>query len=132
MQKNKNTPQRPFFLSILCVIVFVYSALFILMFISVVLFHNWITTILNDFLSGEGFNDQFIFILSLAGTLLYGLSFLGAYFIWKLKRFGFYLYALSSIALITAPYFFNLGSIISSIILIVLILSFALYYKKLN
>lgn len=124
--------QRPFFLSILCVIVFVYSALFILMFLSVVLFHNWITTILNDFLSGEGFNDQFIFTLSLAGTLLYGLSFLGAYFIWKLKRFGFYLYTLSSIALITVPYFFNLGSIISSIILIVLILSFALYYRKLN
>lgn len=130
--ENKKITQRPFFLSILCVIVFVYSTLFIFLFLSGGIFNNWITTVLNDFLNDDLYEKQFILILSVSGLILYSLSFIGALFIWKLKRIGFYVYSLSSIALIIIPFYYNIGSWISSIILILMILSFAIYFRKLG
>lgn len=129
--ENKKIIQRPFFLSILCVIVFVYSTLFILLFLSGGIFNNWITTVLNDFLNDDLYEKQFILTLSVSGLVLYSLSFISALLIWRLKRIGFYLYSLSSLALIIIPFFFNLGSWISSGILILMILSFAIYFRKL-
>ena len=129
--ENKKIIQRPFFLSILCVIVFVYSTLFILLFLSGAIFNNWITSVLNDFLNDDLYEKQFILILSVSGLVLYSLSFISVLFIWRLKRLGFYIYASSSIALIIIPFFFNLGSLISSVILMLMILAFAIYFRKL-
>ena len=42
--------QRPVFLSILCIIVFVYSGFFILLFISGVIYNNRIEETLNEFI----------------------------------------------------------------------------------
>jgi len=124
--------QRPFFLSILCVAVFVYSGLFTLLFLTGIIFNKWFTTILNDFLPERNFKSTLILLLNLSGVILYGLSFLGAFYIWKLKRRGFYIYLVSTIILIVAPYFIGLGSTINTIIFLLLILLLGIYYRKLH
>lgn len=130
--ENKKDIQRSFFLSILCVVVFVYSTLFILLFLSGIIFNNWITSVLNDFLNDDIYKKQFILGFSATGSFLYGLSFAGAFLIWRLKRFGFYIYTFSSIALIIIPFIFNLESWVSSVILILMIFAFASFFKKLG
>ena len=91
MEENDNLipeNKRPFFLSILCFSVFVYSAVFILIFLATALFNNWIYYVLNDYLPENGVEKSVILWLSLTGIVLYGGSFFGAFLIWRMKRAG--------------------------------------------
>ena len=131
-QEIKSNVHRPFFLSILCVAIFSYSTLFILLFLAGTLYNGWITKVLNDFLLDGEVHPDSILILSLAGIFLYSLSFMGAFYIWKLKRKGFYIYLISSLLIISLPYLFHFGNLISTIVLLVLIVLILLHFKKLN
>lgn len=131
-QEVKSGIHRPFFLSILCVAIFSYSTLFFLLFLAGILFNSWITNVLNDFLTDGYVQQSFILILSLVGLLLYSMSFLGAFLIWKLQRKGFYIFLISSFLIIFLPYLFQFGNVISSIVLLILILLILMYYKKLR
>jgi len=124
--------QRPFFLSILCVAIFSYSTLFILLFLTAVLFNSWITNVLNDFLTIGEVKQSSILLLSLVGIVLYSLSFYSAFLIWKLKRRGFFIFLISSILLVVVPYLFQFGNVISAIVLLLLAALILLHYRKLN
>jgi len=124
--------QRPFFLSILCVAIFSYSTLFILIFLTGVLFNSWITNVLNDFLIEGEVERNSILLFSITGIILYSLSFYGAFIIWKLKRNGFYIFLTSSFLIIFLPYLFHFGNLISGVVLLMLILLILMYYRKLH
>ncbi len=124
--------QRPFFLSILCVVIFSYSTIFIILFLNGILFNNWISKVLNDFLQVGEVQQNSILMLSFVGVLLYSLSFFGAYLIWKLKRNGFYIFLISSCLIILLPYLFHFGNIISVIVLLVLVSLILMYFRKLS
>lgn len=124
--------QRPFFLSILCVAIFSYSTLFILLFLTAVLFNSWITNVLNDFLAIGEVQQNSILLLSIIGIILYSLSFYSAFLIWKLKRKGFFMFLISSLLIVSLPYFFNFGNMISAIVLLLLALLILLHFRKLN
>ena len=131
-QEIKSNVHRPFFLSILCVAIFSYSTLFILLFLTGILYNKWITKVLNDFLTVGEVHPNSILILSIVGIILYSLSFLGAFFIWKLKRKGFYFYLISSLLIISLPYLFHFGNVISTIILLSLVVLVLAHFRKLN
>jgi hypothetical protein len=131
-ENNPGVPgnKRPFFLSILCTVVFVYSAVFILIFLSVAVFSNWVWYVLTDFFSEVKIEKSFIFWLSITGLALYILSFTGAFFIWKMKRLGFYIYAASSFAIAIIPFIFGLGSVINVIVFGALIFCMGFFFRK--
>jgi len=131
-QEVKSAIHRPFFLSILCVAIFSYSTLFFLLFLTGILFNSWITNVLNDFLTDGHVQQSFILILSMVGLLLYSMSFLGAFLIWKLQRKGFYIFLISSFLIIFLPYLFQFGNVISAIVLLILILLILINNKKLH
>ena len=131
-QEIKSNVQRPFFLSILCVAIFSYSTLFILLFLTGILYNNWITKVLNDFLTVGEVQPISILLLSIVGIILYSLSFLSAFFIWKLKRKGFYFYLISSLLIISLPYLFHFGNVISTIVLLLLVILILAHFRKLN
>ncbi len=131
-QEVKSDVKRPFFLSILCVAIFSYSILFILLFLTGVLFNSWITNVLNDFLTAGEVQGSSILMLSIVGIILYSLTFYGAFLIWKLKRKGFYVYLISSALIILLPYLFRFGNIISAIVLLALIIMILAHFRKLS
>ncbi len=131
-QEIKSNVHRPFFLSILCVAIYSYSTLFILLFLTGILYNKWITKVLNDFLTVGEVHPNSILILSFVGIILYSLSFMGAFFIWKLKRKGFYIYLISSLLIISLPYLFHFGNVISTIVLLLLVVLILAHYRKLN
>ena len=124
--------KRPFFLSILCVATFVYSAFFTLLFLLGLIYNNRLTAILNDFLQEKSFSRMSILLLSFSGVLLFSLSFLGTYFIWKLKRRGLYIYTVSTVIIIIGPYFIGLISHINTIIFLLLIIFFGLFFRRMT
>lgn len=135
MDENQElTPkaQRPFFLSILCVAIFTYSSLFILVFLIAIFFNSWIAGVLNDFLANGNVNHSYLIILSVVGIVLYSMSFYAALLIWKLRRKGFYIFLLSSFLIIAFPYLLHFGNVISAIVLLILNLLILIYYRKLH
>ena len=99
MEENENLipeNKRPFFISILCFSVFVYSAVFILIFLATAIFNNWIYYVLNDYLPENGVEKSVILWLSLTGIVLYCGSFFGAFLIWRMKRAGLYTFLAAS------------------------------------
>jgi hypothetical protein len=124
--------KRPFFLSILCFSVFVYSAVFILLFLAVASFSNWIRHVLIDFFPEAKVEKSTILWLAISGLILYSLSFMGAIFIWRMKRIGFIIYVVASITIASIPFLFGFGSIINAIVFSALIIAFAFFYRKLN
>ena len=131
-QEIKSNVHRPFFLSILCVAIYSYSTLFILLFLTGILYNKWITKVLNDFITVGEVHPNSILTLSFIGIILYSLSFMGAFFIWKLKRKGFYIYLISSLLIISLPYLFHFGNVISTIVLLLLVVLILAHYRKLN
>lgn len=129
-QEVTGNVQRPFFLSILCVAIFSYSTLFVLFFLTGIIFNSWITNVLNDFLNDGGVKQNSILLLSVGGIILYSLSFFGAFLIWKLKRKGFYIFLISSFLIVFLPYLFHFGNIMSAIVLLVLVLFLSTYFRK--
>jgi hypothetical protein len=135
MEENDHTVkeiERPFLLSLLCVVVFVYSVVFMLIFLAVALFNNWIRYVLYDFFPGVKIERPAILWLAISGLILYIFSFTGAVFIWKMKRLGYYIYIFSSLAIACIPFLFGLGSIINVIVFSALITAFAFFLRKLN
>ena len=135
MDENQElTPkaQRPFFLSILCVAIFSYSILFILVFLTGIFFNSWITKVLNDFLADGNVKHTYIIILSIIGIILYSMSFIGVFLIWKLRRKGFYIFLFSSFLIVALPYLFHFGNVVSAIVLLILNLLILIYYRKLH
>jgi hypothetical protein len=123
---------RPFFFSILCVVVFVYSGFFIVFFITAMIFHNWITRVLNDYLPERDITASDILLITITGILLYSLTFFAAILLWKQKRTGLYIYIISSILISGIPFLFGISNIISVIVFAALIVSFIPFYRRLN
>jgi hypothetical protein len=130
IEKQVKDERRPFLLAILCFSVFVYSSVFVLIFSATAIFNNWIYFVLNDYLPDNGINKSIILWLSIAGILLYGGSFLGAFYIWKLKRIGFFLFVLASGLIALIPFLFGFGSTINVIVFSSLITAFLFFYRK--
>lgn len=131
-QELATKKQRPFFLSVLCVTIFTYSTLFVLLFLTGIIFNGWITNVLNDFLTAGKVQPNSILMLSIVGINLYSLSFYAAFLIWKLKRNGLYIFLISSFLIVFLPFLFHFGNIISAIVLLVLISLISMYYRKLR
>ena len=124
--------KRPLLLAMLCFSVFVYSAFFVLLFSAAAVFNNWIYFVWNDFLPENHIEKSAILKLSLVGIFLYAGSFLGAFFIWRLKRIGFYLFLVFSLLIVLFPYFLGFGSIINIFVFSAMTILFLFFYRKFN
>ena len=131
-QELTSKVQRPFFLSILCMAIFAYSTLFVLLFLTGIVFNSWITNVLNDFLADGNVKHSFILIFSILGIVLYSLSFYAAFLIWRMKRKGLYLFIFISFLIVLLPYLFHFGNVMSAIVLFILVLLLSIYFRKMQ
>jgi len=130
--KSERSPARPFFLSILCTVVFVYSGFFILLFSGGIIFNAWITRVLNDYLPERNITSGSVIFICLVLIIFYGLSFFSSYLLWRLKRSGLFLYIASCLCLIVFPVVCGFGNYISAIVFAVLSLALTFHYRRLK
>lgn len=124
--------RRPFFLSILCIAIFVYSGFLSIIFLFAILFKEWVTNTMLDFFPEKTFTSAYILFFSAIGFLITSTSFIGGYFLWKLKKIGFYLYLTSNLIFIFLPFFIGDGNLYSAAILIIILLLILIFIKKLK
>lgn len=124
--------ERPFFLSILCSVVFVYSGFFILLFATGILFNAWITRVLNDYLPERNITSGTVLLICIAFAVLYGLSFFSAFLLWRLKKLGLFLYVGSCLCLAVFPIIGGFGNYIPAIVFTLISIALILYYRRLK
>jgi len=102
------------FLKVLCVLTFIGSGLGFISYGGIGLLFDFITQNLS--LIPDEQNRDLVELTLSAGrlffylnTLLYGFSFTGALYLWKLKKTGFHLYTLSQLLLLILPLAFIKG-----------------------
>jgi len=123
---------RPFFLSVLCFSIFIYSGFIGLLFLFSLIFNSWITQTLIEFFPERSLSNTLVFLLSLAFFITSILNFMGAYFLWKMKRAGFYYLLIGTLIFIMLPYILGYGNLVSSAILLIVVLLVSVYYRKLR
>jgi hypothetical protein len=124
--------RKPWILSLLCIVFFVHSAFLALLFLSGVFYNSWLTEVINNYVEGKTFGNSQILIFCLIWFLLYGVSFIGTWYLWQMKKKGLYILSISVLSILVYTYFIGAGSLFNSVIYVVLLLFPALYYRKLN
>ena len=126
------TTKKPFILSLLCIVFFVHSAIMALLFLSGMIFNSWLTEVVNNYSERRSFGNTQILIFSIIGFLLYGVSFIGTWYLWKMKKKGLLILSISVFLILASTYIIGAGSLTNSIIYVFLLLFLTLSYRKLN
>jgi hypothetical protein len=126
------TTKKPFMLSLLCIVFFVHSAIMALLFLTGMIFNSWLTEVVNNYSERGSFGNTQILIFSIIGFSLYGVSFIGTWHLWKMKKKGLLILSISVFLILASTYFIGAGSLTNSIIYVFLLLFLTFFYRKLN
>ena len=124
--------KRPFLLSVICIALFVYTGVLSLIFLLALVFNGWMHETVNGFFPEQEIDPMQILLIGSAGFFLNGLAFFAVLSMWRLKRYGLYLFVLSSFLVFLVPYFLGYGNAQSLLIIGVFNLLLFLFYSKFN
>jgi hypothetical protein len=121
---------RPFLLSLICIFSFVFFGMIGCLFLISVFYSGWITDVVNQYILSGIYSKTQILMITIGGLFLHAIAFAGVIQIWNLKKTGYFLFTIST--LITAIYhLFNHTIPFSyTLLYIVLIILFGLFYGK--
>jgi hypothetical protein len=133
-----NTPQRPVFLTVLCILTFISSGMGGLSALTTPLFADVMVDLVNaSKLFDDALKPQIIGMLKagwgyyMATFILAACSFTGAVLMWNLRKAGFHFYTLANLGLLFIPTLFlgvtaGIENVISSLLFIGM---YAIYLK---
>ncbi len=136
-EKNKDVipaekPSRPILLSLLCVFSFVFSAIVSILFLVSVFYSGRLTSVINQYMPDDNQSGMKVFLICFGGFALHAVSFAGTFLIWRLKKTGYYLLSSSSLLIAGYQLFHPKISTSVTLIYIVSILLFGLFFRKLR
>jgi hypothetical protein len=97
--KKKN---RPLGLSLLLIFSFVYNGLLMIVMVAGLIFPDIVQNILQQYYKQIYISGTAAILFTLAGLIVFGISFLGLILLWRYKRRGFTYYALAQVILLFA------------------------------
>lgn len=89
-------------------------------------------SLLNTYLAGATLNTSGVFLIIASLFIVYACAFAGILLMWRLRRKGFYLFVGAVLILGVFQLFSNDFSFLSTTILIILLLFFSLFFRKLH
>lgn len=122
---------RPFIVSIVCIAFFVYSGLNALIFFFSIIFNSWISETLSDYFPEKDIEQINILVISIVAFGLNALSFLGTWYIWNMRKKGFYILSAFSFLFLIFPFLLGYGSWLSLLILSIPLGIFLIYFRRL-
>jgi len=99
---DEQKKSRPLGLSLLLIFSFVYNGLLMLVMIAGLFFPDIVQNILQQYYKQIYISGTAAILFTLAGTIVFGISFLGLILLWRYKRRGFTYYALAQAILLFA------------------------------
>jgi hypothetical protein len=125
--------QRSLGLSVLLIFSFVYNGLLLIVLILGLFSTQVVQNILQQYYRQVYISSFTTFIFTLAGTLLFGVSFFGLILLWKMRRMGFYFYAAAQlILLISLVVLFRSYDYVNIAIALLALIIIGLHTKKMR
>ncbi len=132
---NTDEPKksRPLGLSLLLIFSFVYNGLLMLVMVAGLIFPDIVQSILQQYYKQIYISDLTAILFTLAGTIVFGISFLGLILLWRYKRRGFIYYAFAqAILLFTLVVILRSNDYTNIAIALVVLVIFGLYAKNMK
>ncbi len=123
--------RKPKLLKIVSLIAFTYHFVFLLIFLSGIIFNRFFTTALENYFPGEIGHHEVLFFSSF-GAFMYIISIVGLLYIRKLRRIGLLLYFSSIIIFFTLKFILWEISLVNLVVNSLFITIFALNFKRFN
>ena len=127
-----DSKSRPVVLSILCLFGFVYFTLLSLLFILAIFYSGWITEVTNKYMPAEAVTRSRVLLVFITGALLHAVAFAGLILIWNRRKMGYFLLGIPCFAIAAWHLFQSQISISSTLVYIIFIIVFGLYYRRLR
>ncbi len=124
--------ERPFFLSVLNIVILTYSGALTLITLILSINYKWVTEVLNDYLPNQNFEEFRVLIISITALLIFGLTLWSGLLIWRLKYKGFIIYLGLTIITIFVLIFSGYGYMPEYITLIGIVLLMFFYSVKIK
>jgi len=125
--------KKPFGLSLLIIFAFVYNGLLLALMLAGLVYNDIVLNILQQYYSRIYISPTTSLLLTLGGTIIFGVSFFGLILIWQFKRKGVYFYIPAQLAMILVLVlllksydYTNIG------IAVVVMIIFGLYTRDMN
>ncbi len=122
--------KRPFFLEVLCIFGWVYFFVFSVLFLAGLFFSGWVSNAINLYTPSNRFSGFEIKMILAAYSLLFISAFSGIILIWKLRRYGYYIFGVSSLLLASFHMAFPGLAFSGTIIFIAFLVLFGLYFRR--
>lgn len=124
--------KRPVLLTALCLFSFVFFGMISLLLVISLFYAGSFGSLLNTYLAGATLNTSGVFLIIASLFIIYAGAFTGILFMWRLRRRGFYLFTGAVLVLVVFQLFSNDFSFLSATILIILLLLFGIFFRKLH
>jgi hypothetical protein len=129
---HEEAAKRPFLLTVLCLFSFVFFGLISVLFFFALLYSGSIADMVLRYAPENPLSRIIILFYILGGFLLHGLSLASIIFIWKMRRLGYILFAISSLMIAGYQIFATQISPLTTAFYIGFILVFGFFLKKLK
>lgn len=123
-------PKRPVFLTIICLFGLVYFFVFSILFLSGFFFAGWVTDAINLYTPVDRYSGNNVRLIMGMFSLLFILSLSGIIAMWNMRRYGYYIFGISSLILASFQLFQPKVSFSGPVFFIVLLILFGLYFRR--
>ena len=123
---------RPFILTIICLVSFVYFSLISLLFLIGLFNAGWITSVTNQYMVKGNYTKAQVLLVFGAGFLLHAFAFTGIMLIWNLRKAGYYFLGLSCLIIAAYQLLNPMVAITSTAIYVFIILIFGVFYNRMH
>ena len=124
--------KRPFLLTALCIFSFIFFGLISLLLLASLLFSGSFRELINTYVTGDPVSFGILFSLLLAMFLLTAAAFAGTFLMWRMNRKGYYLFGIPVLAICCFQLVQKEVPVFTTWILVLFLLLFGLFYKKLR
>ncbi|HTX89003.1 MAG TPA: hypothetical protein VMC08_08445 [Bacteroidales bacterium] len=124
--------RRPLGVTLLCLFSLVFFGLISLLFLFSVFYSGTITEVLNYYLTGTLVRESVVLVYTIGMFVLHSACFAGTLLMWKMKKRGFFLFAVSALLITLFQLFRSHVPVGTTAVYIALIIFFGVFYRKMG
>ncbi len=121
---------RPLFLTLVCLFAGVYFLIFSALFITGFFYSGWVTRAINLYTPAIQNPKAGVSLVLAIFSLLFILGFAGVFLMFRMRKYGYYIFGLASLLLAAIQLFKPVLSFSGPIIFIVFLILFGLFFRR--
>jgi hypothetical protein len=131
-QTSERLYNRSAILTVLCLIAYVFFGFLSVLFLTGAMYSEWISMVTNQYMPEEQYTTTELRFVFLAGFMLHFSALIGAVFIWRLKISGYYILGIACLVIAAYQLLSPNFTAASTIIYILFLIGFGIFYRRLN